>query len=41
MRMAKYKDNGNLDKDETAGNTYDAFDSTRLALKMFPLSKKI
>lgn len=32
---ANYKDNGNLDKDETSGNTFDIFDSTRLALKMF------
>ncbi|HEY9399360.1 MAG TPA: hypothetical protein VIP29_05650 [Nitrososphaeraceae archaeon] len=35
--MANFKDNGNLDKDETSGNTYDAFDSARLALKMFCL----
>jgi len=34
MRMARFKDNGNLDKDET-DNTYDCFDSTRLALKQF------
>jgi len=36
MRMARFKDNGNLDKDETgSNNTYDCFDSTRLALKQF------
>ncbi len=35
MRMARFKDNGNLEKDEMMGNTFDAFDSTRLALKMF------
>ncbi len=35
MRMARLKDNGNLEKDEMVGNTFDAFDSTRLALKMF------
>ena len=29
------KDNGNLDKDETSGSTFDSFDSTRLKLKMF------
>jgi hypothetical protein len=42
MRMARFKDNGNLDKDETGNNnTYDIFDATRLALKMFPLAQKI
>lgn len=35
MRTATYKDNGNLDKSETSNNTFDVFDSTRLALKMF------
>jgi len=36
MRMARYKDNGNLDKESTTNNnTFDVFDSTRLALKMF------
>lgn len=35
MRVARFKDNGNLDKDDTSGNTFDSFDSTRLALKMF------
>ncbi len=25
MRMARFRDNGNLDKDETSGNTFDAF----------------
>jgi hypothetical protein len=41
MRMARYKENGNLDKDETSSNTYDAFDSARLALKMFEMNVKI
>lgn len=35
MRMTRFKDNENLEKDETSGNTFDSFDSTRLALKMF------
>ena len=38
MRMARYKENGNLDKDETSNNTYDAIDSARLALKMFEMT---
>jgi hypothetical protein len=40
MRTAKYKDNGNLDKAETSTSTFDVFDSTRLALKMFELNIK-
>ena len=41
MRMAKFKDNGNLDKeDTTSNNTYDVFDSTRLALRMFEKGAK-
>ena len=40
MRVAKYKDDGNLDKDETSNNTYDVFDSTRLALKMFEMGER-
>jgi hypothetical protein len=35
MRTARFEDNGNLDKDETSGNSFDSFDSTRLGLKMF------
>jgi hypothetical protein len=35
--MARFKENGNLEKDETSGNTYDVFDSARLALKMFEI----
>jgi hypothetical protein len=35
--MACFKQNGNLEKDETSGNTYDVFDSARLALKMFEI----
>jgi len=40
-RMAHFKDNGNLDKNETSSNnTYDVFDSARLALKMFEMGSK-
>lgn len=35
MRMARYKDNGNLDKEETNDNTFDSFDATRCALMQF------
>ena len=35
MRMARFKDNGNLDKEETSDNTFDAFDATRCALMPF------
>lgn len=37
MRMAEFKDNGNLDKTETGNNTFDVFDSTRLALMLFEM----
>jgi hypothetical protein len=40
MRQARFKDNGNLDKAETSNNTYDVFDSTRLALKMFDIGSR-
>jgi len=40
MRMAKFKDNGNLDKGETTSNTCDVFDSCRLALKMFEMGER-
>lgn len=40
MRMARFKDTGNLDKSETGNNTFDVFDSTRLALKMFEWAKR-
>ena len=40
MRMARFKDNGNLDKEETSNNTFDVFDSTRLALKMFEMGER-
>jgi hypothetical protein len=33
--MACFMDNGNLDEDDPSSNTFDSFDSTRLALKMF------
>jgi len=39
MRTAKYQDNGNLDKSETGNSTFDVFDSTRLALKMFEMGR--
>lgn len=35
MRTARYKDNGNLDKEAVSGNTFDSFDATRLALTGF------
>jgi hypothetical protein len=39
--MTRYQDNGNLDKDQTTGNnTYDVFDSARLALKMYQMDGK-
>jgi len=42
MRMAKFKDNGNLEKDEAGStNTFDVFDSARLALKMIEMSERI
>ena len=41
MRTAKYQDNGNLDKSESGNiSTYDVFDSTRLALKMFEMGER-
>jgi len=39
MRMAKAKENGNLDKEETANSTYDVFDACRLALKQFNMPR--
>lgn len=42
MRQACFKDNGNLDKTATTTNsTFDLLDSTRLALSMFPLSRRV
>jgi hypothetical protein len=41
MRTATYKENGNLDKSETNARTFDSFDSCRLALKNYPLAKKV
>jgi len=41
MRMARFKDNGNLEKDDTTANsTFDVFDSTRLALKMYEMGER-
>jgi hypothetical protein len=40
MRIAKLKDNGNLDKGETSNNTYDSIDSARLALKIFEMGER-
>jgi hypothetical protein len=34
MRIVRFKDNGNLDKDETSGSTFDLLDATGCALKM-------
>jgi hypothetical protein len=39
MRMARSKENGNLDKDEAGNSTYDVFDSFRLALKMYNMPR--
>jgi hypothetical protein len=39
FRMARAKENGNLDKEETANSTYDVFDSCRLAMKMFQMPR--
>lgn len=33
--MARFKENGNLDNEDTTASTFDSFDSTRLAFKMF------
>ena len=41
LRTARYKPNGNLEKDDTGGITYDVFDAFRLSLKMFPLKGKM
>jgi hypothetical protein len=38
MRTAKFKENGNLDKAEISNNTYDVFDSVRLALANFEIN---
>ncbi|HEY7777164.1 MAG TPA: DEAD/DEAH box helicase family protein [Nitrososphaeraceae archaeon] len=38
MRTAKFKENGNLDKAEMSNNTYDVFDSVRLALANFEIN---
>jgi hypothetical protein len=38
--MTIFKDNGNLEKDETPNNTYDVFDSATLALKMFEMNSQ-
>ncbi len=35
MRKVRFEDNGNLDKDETSGSTFDLLDATGCALKMF------
>jgi hypothetical protein len=42
MRQACFKDNGNLDKTATnTTSTFDLLDSTRLALSMFPLNRRV
>jgi hypothetical protein len=40
MRSARYQDNGNLDKAEVGDQTFDVFDSTRLALMMYSMGEK-
>lgn len=40
MRTAKAKENGNLEKDEVGGITYDALDAARLALRMFNMPRR-
>jgi hypothetical protein len=40
MRTAKFKENGNLNKAEASNNTYDVFDSVRLALTNFEINYK-
>lgn len=40
MRMARFQDNGNLDKAEVGDQTFDVFDSTRLALMMYSMVEK-
>ncbi|HJR84993.1 MAG TPA: hypothetical protein VJ772_06445 [Nitrososphaeraceae archaeon] len=40
MRQACFKDNSNLDKTRT-DSTFDLLDSTRLALSMFPLARRV
>jgi hypothetical protein len=39
--MARFKDNDNLEKDDTTVNsTFDVIDSTRLALKMYEMGER-
>jgi len=41
MRMARFNDKSNLEKDSiTTSNTYDAFDSCRLALSLYKIGGK-
>ncbi len=40
MSSAQFQDNGNLDKTEAGEETYDVFDSTRLALKQFDIDER-
>ena len=39
MRMARAKENGNLDKESDGNQTYDVFDACRLAMKMFQMPR--
>jgi len=40
FRMARAKDNGNLDKEETSNSTYDALDACRLAMMLFEMPRR-
>lgn len=40
MRSATFQENGNLNKSEAGDQTFDVFDSTRLALKLYELGEK-
>lgn len=40
MYQARFKENANLDKAEVGDQTFDVFDSVRLALKMYELGEK-
>ncbi len=39
MRTCKAKENGNLDKEDSTSNTFDALDACRLALKIFQMPR--
>jgi hypothetical protein len=41
MRMARFNDNGNVDIDETSGNTFDSFDLTSPAQNVLYSSQSL